>query len=78
MLISMPCVLTLLRNSPLRVRAGIFDGLHEGTKGFSLTKRTPKLRNVPLLLAFLPDPVEVLFDGSPRQCSRRRLELRAA
>ena len=54
-----PCVCVL----------GVFDGLHEGHQGLlASAKKDAAARNVPLVaVTFLPDPVEVLFDGSPRR-----------
>ena len=64
-----PCVCVL----------GVFDGLHEGHQGLlASAKKDAEARNVPLVaVTFLPDPVEVLFDGSPRRLLSREDRLRA-
>ena len=64
-----PCVCVL----------GVFDGLHEGHQGLlASAKKDAKARNVPLIaVTFLPDPVEVLFDASPRRLLSGEDRLRA-
>ena len=64
-----PCVCVL----------GVFDGLHEGHQGLLVSaKKDAEARNVPLVaVTFLPDPVEVLFDGSPRRLLSGEDRLRA-
>ena len=58
---------------------GVFDGLHEGHQGLlASAKKDAEARCVPLVaVTFLPDPVEVLFDGSPRRLLLGEDRLRA-
>ncbi|MFC2671234.1 MAG: riboflavin biosynthesis protein RibF, partial [Lancefieldella parvula] len=64
-----PCVCVL----------GVFDGLHEGHQGLlAIAKKDAEARKVPLVaVTFLPDPVEVLFDGSPQRLLSGKDRLRA-
>ena len=64
-----PCVCVL----------GVFDGLHEGHQGLlAVAKKDAEARGVPLVaITFLPDPVEVLFDKSPRRLLSGEDRLRA-
>ena len=64
-----PCVCVL----------GVFDGLHEGHQGLlAIAKKDAEARKVPLVaVTFLPDPVEVLFEGSPQRLLSGKDRLRA-
>ena len=57
----------------------MFDGLHEGHQGLlAIAKKDAEARKVPLVaVTFLPDPVEVLFDGSPQRLLSGKDRLRA-
>ena len=76
--ISIPCVLTATSNLACACLVSLTDFMR-ATKGFSLAqKKDAEARNVPLVaVTFLPDPVEVLFDGSPRRLLSGEDRLRA-